>query len=113
MAIKYYYQPSTKKTFAELRNCRYDAINKIEKFMHDFKWFMCSKKYEMKDTYRVSVKLCDGDVFDEEKGKAYAKAKLMERYYRDFDRCVEQFKSDVIELNSRIFETPKELENNT
>ena len=111
--IKYYYQPSTKKTFAELRNCRYDAINKIAKFMHGFDWCMCSKKYEMNDTYRVSVKLCDGDVFNEEKGKAYAKEKLMKRYYKDFDRCIEQFNNDVIELNGRIFGIPEGNENNT
>jgi hypothetical protein len=111
--IKYYYQPSTQKTFAELRGCRFDAINKIEKLMNGFDWCVCSDKYLMNDTYRVSVKRCADDAHDPEKAKAYAKEKLMKRYYRDFDRILDRFKCDMIELNSRIFETPEEIKNNT
>jgi hypothetical protein len=109
--IKYYYQPSTEKTFAELRGCRFDAINKIEKLMGNFDWCICSNKYLMDDTYRVSVKRSAEDVHDPEKAKAYAKEKLMKKYYRDFDRILDQFKCDVIELNSKLFETPEELKN--
>lgn len=111
--IKYYYKPSTKQTFAVLNGCQFDAINKISKFMHGFDWYMSSEKYMMRDTYRVSVKCSDDDVFDEEKGRKYAKAKLMKRYYKDFDACVDRFRSDLIELNSRVFETPAELEETT
>lgn len=109
--IKYYYKPSTRQTFAVLNGCQFDAINKIEKFMRGFDWRMCTNKYMMRDTYRVSVKCSADDEFDEAKGKAYAKEKLMKKYYRDFDRCVDQFRSDLIELNSRVFETPEALEN--
>ena len=111
--IKYYYKPSTQQTFAVLNGCQFDAIHKIEKFMNGFDWCMCTNKYMMKDTYRVSVKCFADDEFDEVKGRAYAKEKLMKRSYRDFDRCVDRFRSDLIELNSRVFETPVELENNT
>lgn len=111
--IKYYYKPSTRQTFAVLNGCQFDAINKIGKFMNGFDWGMCSKKYLMRDTYRVSVKCSADDVFDAEKGKAYAKEKLMKRYYKDFDRCIDQFKNDVIELNGRIFGIPVDNENNT
>ena len=111
--IRYYYQPSTQKTYAELRNCRFDAINKIDKFMNGFDWCLSSKKYLMNDTYRVSVKLREGDVHDPVLARKYAKEKLMKRYYRDFDRCVSSFKSDILVLNGRIFETPEEVENNT
>lgn len=109
--IKYYYKPSTRQTFAVLNGCQFDAVNKISKFMNGFNWCMCTDKYMMNDTYRVSVKCSADDEFDEAKGRAYAKAKLMKRYYRDFDRCVDRFKSDLIEINSRVFETPVELEN--
>ena len=111
--IRYYYQPSTEKTFAELRGCRYDAINKIEKLMNGFDWGICSKKYLMNDTYRVSVKRFGDDAHDMKVAESYAKEKLMEKYYRDFDRILNQFKCDVIELNSRLFETPEEIKNNT
>lgn len=111
--IKYYYKPSTKQTFAVLNDCQFDAVNKISKFMHGFDWCMCTDKYMMDDTYRVSVRCAEDDVFDEEKGRKYAKAKLMKKYYRDFDRKIDMFRSDLIELNSRVFETPAELEETT
>lgn len=111
--IKYYYKPSTKQTFAVLQDCRFDAVNKIGKLMGNLEWGMCSDKYTMKDTYRVSVKCSDDDVFSEEEGRKQAKAKLMKRYYKDFDACVNRFRTDLIKLNSRVFETPAELEETT
>ena len=111
--IKYYYKPSTRQTFAVLNGCRFDAVNKIGKLMGNLEWCMCSNKYMMNDTYRVSVKCSDEDVFSEEEGRKQAKAKLMKKYYKDFDRCVDRFKTDLIELNGRVFETPAELEENT
>lgn len=111
MAIKYYYQPSTQKTFAELRDCELDAINKIGKFMHGFDWCMYTKRYMMNNIYRVSVKLAHGDKHDEAKAREYAKKKLMAKYYRDFDRCIDRFKADLIELNDRVFDTSDEVKN--
>ena len=111
--IKYYYKPSTRQTYAVLNNCRFDAINKISKLMGNLEWCMCSNKYMMNDTYRVSVRCSADDVFSEEEGRKQAKAKLMKKYYKDFDRCVDCFRSDLIELNSRVFETPAGLEENT
>ena len=113
MAIKYYYQPSTEKTFAELRGCRFDAINKIEKMMGNFDWCLCSNKYLMDDTYRASVKRSTEDEHNEVEAQKYAKEKLMRKYYRDFDRIMDRFKCDVIELNSKLFETPEVMKNNT
>ena len=111
--IKYYYKPSTRQTYAVLNYCRFDAVNKIAKLMGNLDWCMCSDRYTMKDTYRVSVKCSDDDVFSEEEGRKQAKAKLMKRYYKDFDACINRFRSDLIELNSRVFETPVVIEENT
>ena len=113
MAIKYYYKPSTQQTFAELRDCQFDAINKISKFMHGFDWCMCSDKYMMHSIYRVAVKLAHDDEHNEAKAREYAKEKLMKKYYRDFDRCIDRFKADLIKLNDRVFETSEEIKNNT
>ena len=111
--IKYYYKPSTRQTYAVLNGCRFDAVNKISKMMGNLEWCMCSNKYMMNDTYRVSVKCSDEDVFSEEEGRKQAKAKLMKKYYKDFDRCVDRFKTGLIELTGRVFVTPAELEENT
>jgi len=109
--IKYYYKPSTKQTFAVLNGCKFDSINKISKFMSGFNWCMCTDKYMMNDTYRVSVRLAKGDEHNEEVARKYAKEKLMKKYYKDFDRKIDMFRSDLIEINSRVFETPEVLEN--
>lgn len=113
MAIKYYSNPKTKETFAVLSNCEMDAINKINKFMHDTDLCWASKKYLMPKTFKVKVKLAEGDEFDEKKGREYAKAKLMERYYKAFDTRIDMFKESLISLNSRVFETPAEIFENT
>jgi hypothetical protein len=81
--------------------------------MSGFNWCICTDKYMMNDTYRVSVRCFADDEFDEVQGRAYAKEKLMKKYYKDFDRKIDMFRSDIIELNSRLFETPKELESTT
>ena len=113
MAIKYYYQPSTKKTFAELRDCEFDAINKIEKMFNGVDWCMTSEKYMLKSKYRVSVKLADGDVHNEEVARRYAREKLLKIYRRDFDRAMDDFRADLIEINSKAFSTPANLEEST
>lgn len=106
--VKYYYKPSTRQTFAVLNGCSFDAVNKIDKMIGGMAEVRPTTDYLMKDTYRVSVTCSDDDVFDAEKGKAYAKAKLMKKYYRDFDRKIDLFRSRLIELNGRVFETPEQ-----
>lgn len=112
MAIKYYSNPKTKQTIAVLNGCQFDALNKIDKFMNGFDWCWCTKKYLMNDTYRAVVRCSAEDEFSEEKGREYAKAKLMKKYYKDFDRRIDMFRSDLIQLNSRVFETSDEVKNN-
>ena len=109
MAIKYYYKPSTKQTFAELRGCEFDAINKIAKMFGNTCWRITSERYAMKNTYRVSVKHADGDKHDESVARRYAKEKLMKKYNRDLDRAMDNFRADLIEINSKAFKTPTNL----
>lgn len=113
MAIKYYSNPKTKETFALLDNCEMDVVNKINKFMRDINVCWFSEKYLMPKQFKVKVRCADGDVFSEEKGREYAKAKLMERYYKAFDARIDMFKESLISLNSRVFETPVEIFENT
>ena len=110
--IKYYSIPSQGKTVAILRNTEMDAINKIGKMMSDFDWGFCTKKYLMPQQFRAVVKVHGDDVFDAEKGMQLAKEKLMAKYYKAFDKRIDMFRSDLITLNGRAFETPNEVENN-
>ena len=113
MAIKYYVNPKKQQTIAVLNGCSMDCINKIDKTMHNFDWCWCTKKYIMPDSFRAVVRCADGDAYDEELGKRLAKEKLMRKYYKHLDSRWNMFLGDLIELNSRVFETPAELEETT
>lgn len=109
MAIKYYSNQKTKETFAVLSGTTFDAINKIQKIMNEFGGCMISRKYVMPAQFKAKVKLAEGDVYDEEKGKQLVKEKLMKKYYKAFDARMDIFRADLIALNSKVFETPPEL----
>ena len=86
--IKYYYKPSTKQTFAVLRGCQLDAVNKISKMTGNIREVCLTTDYLMKDTYRVSVKCSDSDEFDVEKGKEVARNRVLMSYYKDMEFCM-------------------------
>ena len=102
--IKYYSIPSQGKTVAILRNTEMDAINKMGKLMDGFDWGFCTKKYLMPQQFRAVVKVHGDDVFDAEEGKKLAKQKLMEKYYKAFDKRMEMFRADLDKLVSRANE---------
>lgn len=102
--IKYYHNERTRETFAVLNGTEMDAINKINKCFGNMDWMWCTKKYLMPDSFKVKVKLAVGDVHDMEKAKVYAKQKLLKKYYKEFDRRMDMFKCDLLEVNHRAFE---------
>ena len=108
MAIKYYTNPSKKQVIAVLSNTSMDAVNKIAKVTADHPFYCLNEKYVMPDKFRAVATCMDGDEYDENIGKEIAKAKLMKRYYKSFDKKIELFKEDMIMLNSRIFTEPVE-----
>lgn len=101
MAIKYYSAPG-QKTVAVLSGTQYDAINKIAKLTGEFDLCLFGGKYMMPDTFRVETRCHNGDVFDEAVGKRIAKAKLLKKYYKCFDRKMAMFKSSMDRLNDRV-----------
>ena len=111
MAIKYYTNHEKKQVHAVLSGCEFDAINKIDKFMGNHSWCWTSKGYLMPGEFRAVAKCHPDDVFDEAKGRDIAKERLMKKYYKAFDARIDRFRSDLIELNGKVFETPAELEN--
>ena len=112
MSIKYYTNPSKNQTIAVLDNTRFDFVNKAEKLMSGTNLCVCHSKYLMPNTYKASVYCSADDVYDEKVGREMAKKKVLDKYYRDFDRRMDMLRSEVIDLNSKIFETPVELLDN-
>jgi len=109
MAIKYVHVAGDQKTIAILENTKMDAVNKIRKMCAGTSIVIDESKYMMNDKFRAVVKCCAGDQYTEEEGKNRAKEKLLAKYYRMFDAKMDLFKANLIELNSKIFETPEEL----
>lgn len=106
--IKYYVVPENRTVYAVLSNTKYDALNKIDKMMgDDFCFCSYSKKYFMPNTFRARA-VCDvADTWDEETGKMIAKEKLLSNYYRSLDKRIDMFRESLINVNSRVFETPE------
>jgi predicted AlkP superfamily phosphohydrolase/phosphomutase len=109
MAIKYYTNPEKQETYAVLSNCQWDAINRINKYMGDDWIFLNATKYMMPRTFKAKVRCSAEDTYDESVGRKMAKEKVMKKYYKCFDRKLDIFREDLINLNSKVFETPIEL----
>ena len=112
MAIKYIVIPEKKTVKAFLENTEYDACNKISKMLRDTPFCACSDKYLMPKNFKV-ILVCDKrDEFDENWGKNRARKILLDNYYKSLDKKMAKFREDMLILNGKVFETPKELENN-
>jgi hypothetical protein len=113
MAIKYVVIPEKKQTIGILRNCEFDAVNRIEKLMGDGFHLCDIRKYMMPHTFKATVTCYPGDEYDEEEGKRRVKQKLMNNYHKSIDKRIDIFRAELIAMNSRVFETPEVLKNNT
>ena len=109
MAIKYYTNPDKKQVHAVLKGCEFDAINKIDKFMCNNNWCLTSNNYLMPNEFRAVAKCHPDDNFDETRGKDIAKERLMKKYYKAFDARIDKFRTDLIEINSKVFTNPENI----
>lgn len=102
MAIKYVQIPEKKMTIAILENCRYDAAVKIAKVVGRTDSLCFNpEKYLMANSFRAIAKCSPEDAWDAEVGKAVAKAKVMKKYYKAYDKRLDAFTND---LNDAMFE---------
>lgn len=113
MAIKFYDIPEKGMTVGVLCNTAFDAINKIDKLLNGTAFYFCDSRYVMPDSFRAVAKVHGDDVYDQETGRQIVKDKLMEKYYKCFDSKIDLFRSDLLVLSGKVFETPEEIENNT
>lgn len=81
-----------------------DAINKMDKIMNGSDWYICGSKYIMPQQFRAVVKVHGDDVFDAEEGKRLAKKKVLDKYYKAFDKRMEMFRADLNEFVNRANE---------
>ena len=108
--IKYYHLKDG-VTIAELRNTKYDCVNRIARVTGNTK-SLCfdPSKYLMHNVFRAAVKVHGSDVYDKEVGEKEAKRKVMAKYYRQLDRLSENFVED---LNKAMFEASWRLTKNS
>ena len=109
MAIKYYSIPEKGMVIGVLNGTSEDALNKISKITRDTEFCACNRKYLMPDNFKAYAKVYGGDKFDEEVGKEIVKKKLMKKYYKSFDAKIDAFRTDLIHLNTKVFENPVEF----
>ena len=96
MAIKYYCMPEKGKVIAVLTDCKYDAVNKIDKICMDTDfYFMCDEKFYMPNSFKATAQISGGDMYDEAIGKKIAREKLMNKYYTSFDKRMAMFNSAI------------------
>lgn len=103
--IKYIQIPEKKMTVAILENTRYSAVSKIAKALGGTKSLCFNPdKYVMPNSFKAVAKCADGDEWNEDVGKVVAKAKVMKKYYKSYDKRLLAFQQD---LNDAMFETVK------
>lgn len=105
MNIKYYSNPEKQETIAVLHGTEFSCINKIDKILANHGMFVNSNKYIMPTKFRAKVKCHPDDVFSEVEGCKQAKRKLLKAYYKALDKRMDVFRAELIQVNSKIFET--------
>lgn len=112
--IKYFVNEEKRQVIAILENTRWDAYNKIDKMVRDTEFCVVpNEKYMMPCEFRVVVTCDPRDEFIPEVGQKIAKKRLLKNYYASLDKRVNKFLDAALVFNGKVFETPKELENNT
>lgn len=103
--IKYYINENKRQVIGVLSGCKLDAVNKIDKMMRDTPFCVCPSRYYMKNEFKAVV-VCDSrDEFNAEKGMEIAKQRIMDRYYKSFDKKIAKFREDLLMLNGKCFES--------
>ncbi len=111
--IQYIIIHEHKKVKAILENTEYDACNKISKMLRDTPFCAVSNKYLMPNRFVAEVQCDERDEFNVEFGMKRAKKILLDNYHKSLDKKITHFRKDVLAMNSKVFEIPAELENNT
>ena len=117
MAIKYVVNEEKRTVTAILDGTKFDCVNRINNKLHNTGWeidkYDVQDKYLMPDKFVATVRCDERDEFNVDFGKSRARKIVLDNYYKSMNKHQEKFIESLIEINSRFFETPVELENNT
>lgn len=108
MAIKYYPVPEKRQMIAVLSNCKYDALNKIDKMTRETGFCFSpygTREYDsyiMPDTFKVVVTCDPRDTYTIEDGEKFAKAKLMRNYRKSLNKRIDKFTKAVAKFSTSI-----------
>lgn len=88
--------PEQRKVVAQIKGCRYDALNKITKIIGDTDITIGNtSKYLMPDRFSVHVICHPEDQYDFNVGRELARKKLMSRYYASLDKRLKRFERSL------------------
>lgn len=91
----------TKVTEGTLCNAKEDFIKFItKKVSNNSKYFKIKncEDFKMKNEFTATVKCAEDDTYDEEIGKTYVKFKVLDKYYKAFDRRIKNVTIDCFRL---------------
>lgn len=100
--IRYYVNNEKRQVIGVLDGTRYDVLKKINKLI-DNENFGCyyNVKCLMPDSFKVVVTCDPSDKFDIDIGKKIAKKRIMDRYYKSFDKRMNFFIKDIKNMWSK------------
>ena len=100
--IRYYVIPEKKTVIGVLNHTENDVLNKIDKILDGSCTCVYNEKYVMPSCFKAIVKCSDMDEFSAEEGMKIAKERIMNRYYRSYDKRFNMFLDDIDKINKRI-----------
>jgi len=102
--IKYYVNEGKRQVIGVLDGTKYDVVNKIDKILDGTSFCYINDKCLMPDSFRTVVTCDPADEFDVKTGKDKVKERIMNRYYKSFDKRLDIFIDDVNSLWGQFFE---------
>lgn len=110
MAIKYVVLPEKKMVIAILKNTKFDAYNKAMKLCRELSEgqtsvYICPdpNKMMMPNEFKGVAVCSENDIFDEEIGKEIAKRICLGKYYRSFDKRINNFRDGLDIIRARYY----------
>lgn len=117
MAIKYVVNEEKRTVTAILEGTKFDCVNHINNRLHNTKWEIekwdAPREYLMPEKFVATVHCDERDEFNVEFGKKRAKKIVLDNRRKSMDKHLAKFIESLIEVNSRFFDTPEYVKNNT
>ena len=104
--IKYFINEDKRQVIGLLEGTEFDALNKINKMLDGSPFSYWNRKCLMPDSFKAVVTCDPSDEFDVDTGKKIVKERIMNRYYRSFDKRIATFIADTNNMWGRFLADP-------